>query len=63
MTNRIHPNGRSGLLRRFGDWLAESFERAQTRDHDCYVSSARNPREARSACAELNKARKVSTPE
>jgi hypothetical protein len=46
MTNRIQPNGRSGLLRRFGDWLAESFERAQMRDHDRYVSSARNPREA-----------------
>ena len=46
MMNRIHRIEHRGLLRRFGDWLTESFERAQVRDHDQYVSSARNPREA-----------------
>ena len=33
-------------LTRFFEWLTETFERAQMRDHDRYVSAATNPREA-----------------
>ena len=36
--------GRS-LMARFAEWLSEGLERAQMRDHDRYVSAARNPRE------------------
>jgi hypothetical protein len=32
-------------LTRFVEWLTESFERAQMRDHDRYVASASNPRD------------------
>lgn len=32
-------------LTRFFEWLTESFERAQMRDHDRYVAAARNPRD------------------
>lgn len=33
-------------LSRFFEWLTEAYERAQMRDHDRYVSAAKNPREA-----------------
>lgn len=33
-------------LSQFFEWLMEAYERAQMRDHDRYVSTAENPREA-----------------
>ena len=46
MTNSFPREQRPGLMRRLGDWLVECIERAQIRDHDRYLASARNPREA-----------------
>jgi hypothetical protein len=37
-------DGRNQLAR-LVEWLTESFERAQMRDHDRYVAGAANPRE------------------
>jgi hypothetical protein len=34
-----------GWLARLANWLTECFERAQVRDHDRVLASARNPRE------------------
>jgi len=45
MLNTSGRAGDHGRLARLVDWLSESFERAQMRDHDRYVSSAANPRE------------------
>ena len=37
-------DGRNQLTR-LVEWLTESFERAQMRDHDRYLAEAANPRE------------------
>lgn len=42
--SRQHSEGRS-LFARVLEWLTETYERAQVRDHDRYVAAAGNARE------------------
>jgi hypothetical protein len=45
MEKSLERTDERNQLTRLVEWLAESFERAQTRDHDRYVAEAANPRE------------------
>lgn len=45
MEKTLERTDERNQLTRLVEWLTESFERAQMRDHDRYVSEAANPRE------------------
>ena len=45
MEKSLGHTKQQNLLTRFVEWLTESLERAQMRDHDRYVAAASNPRE------------------
>jgi hypothetical protein len=46
MEKTLERTDERNQLARLFEWLTESFERAQMRDHDRYVAAAGNPREA-----------------
>lgn len=45
MERTLERTDERNQLTRLVEWLTESFERAQMRDHDRYVAAAANPRE------------------
>lgn len=45
MEKTLERTDERNQLARIFEWLTESFERAQMRDHDRYVATAGNPRE------------------